>query len=160
MSLFWGCLAARWSVSVGLLPTFRTLSRVPCGMLRWCWAGGAIGHISWQRPMVVAGMRWMERMGGPARGKWKRRKRGNKGRKPRGKKAKEVWVALKGRSGGSGMVSSPWVSINSCLGVGLCALCFSSYCLGIPVGTLPAPMLGSHHRPNHSDQRQRGTSAG
>lgn len=122
---------------------------------------GAIGHISWQRPMVVAGMRWMERMGGPARGKWKRRKRGNKGRKPRGKKAKEVWVALKGRSGGSGMVSSPWVSINSCLGVGLCALCFSSYCLGIPVGTLPAPMLGSHHHPNHSDlQRQRGTSAG
>lgn len=158
MSLFWGCLAARWSVSVGLLPTFRTLARVPCGMLRWCCAG-AIGHISWQRPMVVAGMRWMERMGGPARGKWKRRKRGNKGRKPRGKKAKEVWVALKGRSGGSGMVSSPWVSINSCLGVGLCALCFSSYCLGIPVGTLPAPMLGSHHHPSHSDlQRQRGTS--
>lgn len=91
----------------------------------------------------------------------KKRKRGNKRRKPRGKKAKEVWVASKGRSGGSGMMSSPWVSINSCLGVALCALCFSSYCLGIPVGTLPAPMLGSHHRPNHSDlQRQRGTSAG
>lgn len=67
---------------------------------------------------------------------------------------------IKGQEWGMGMVSSPWVSINSCLGVGLCALCFSSYCLGIPVGTLPAPMLGSHHRPNHSDQRQRGTSAG
>lgn len=67
---------------------------------------------------------------------------------------------IRGQEWGSGMVSSPWVSINSCQGVGLCALCFSSYCLGIPVGTLPAPMLGSHHRPNHSDQRQRGTSAG
>lgn len=44
MSLFWGCLAARWSVSVGLLPTFRTLSRVPCGMLRWCCAGGNRAH--------------------------------------------------------------------------------------------------------------------
>lgn len=77
-----------------------------------------------------------------------------------GRKPKKFGWHLKGRSGGSGMVSSPWVSINSCLGVGLCALCFSSYCLGIPVGTLPAPMLGSHHHPNHSDQRQRGTSAG
>lgn len=80
MSLFWGCLAARWSVSVGLLPTFRTLSRVPCGMLRWCCAG-AIGHFSWQRPMVVAGMRWMERMGGPARGKWKKKKEKRKQKK-------------------------------------------------------------------------------
>lgn len=67
---------------------------------------------------------------------------------------------IRGQEWGSGMVSSPSVSINSCLGVGLCALCFSSYCLGIPVGTLPAPMLGYHHHPNHSDQTQRGTSAG
>lgn len=104
-----------------------------------------------------------ERISGPARGEWKRRIRGNERRKPRGKKAKEGWVASKGRSGGGGgqgIVSSPWVSINSCLGVGLCALCFSSYCLGIPVGTLPAPMLRSRHHPNRSDQRQRGTSAG
>lgn len=48
--------------------------------------------------MVVSGMRWMDSMGRPARGKWKRRKKGNKGRKPRGKKAKGGWVASKGRS--------------------------------------------------------------
>lgn len=140
-----------------------TLSRVPCGMLRWCCAGGNRAHQLAETSVVVAGMRWMERISGPARGEWKRRIKGNERRKPRGKKAKEGWVASKGRSGGGGgqgIVSSPWVSINSCLGVGLCALCFSSYCLGIPVGTLPAPMLRSRHHPNRSDQRQRGTSAG
>lgn len=57
------------------------------------------------------------------------------------------------------MVSSYWISINSCLvAVDLCARHFSSYCLGVLVGTLPAPaaMPGSHHHPSHSDQRQRG----
>lgn len=99
--------------------------------------------------------------GGSARGKWGRGKRKERGKKARGKKAKEGGSAPEGRSGGGWeMVSSLWVSINSCLGVDLCALCFSSYCLGIPVGTLPAPMLGSHHHPSHSDlQTQRGTSA-
>lgn len=115
--------------------------------------GGNRAHQLAETSVVVAGMRWMERISGPARGEWKRI-RGNERRKPKGKKAKEGWVASKGRSGGDGgqgIVSSPWVSINSCLGVGLCALCFSSYCLGIPVGTLPAPMLRSRHHPNRSD---------
>ena len=92
------------------------------------------------------------RRGGPARGKWGGAKEAERRKKARGKKAKEGGVAPEGRSGGDWeMVSSLWVSINSCLGVGLCALCFSSYCLGIPVGTLPAPRLGSHHHPSHSD---------
>lgn len=61
-------------------------------------------------------------------------------------------MAPEGRSGrGWEMVSSLWVAINSCLGVDLCALYFSSYCLGIPVVTLPAPMLGFHHHPSRSD---------
>lgn len=145
-----------------LSPTLGTLSRVPCGILRWCCAGGK-QSTSAGRDQCGGGRDEMDgwsALSGPARGKWKRI-RGNERRKPRGKKAKEGWVASKGRSGGcQGIVSSPWVSINSCLGVGLCALCFSSYCLGIPVGTLPAPMLRSRHHPNRSDQRQRGTSAG
>lgn len=98
--------------------------------------------------------------GGPARGKWGGAKEAERRKKARWEKAKEGGVAPEGRSGRDWeMVSSLWVSINSCLGVGLCALCFSSYCLGIPVGTLPAPRLGSHHHPSHSDQRRRGTSA-
>lgn len=98
---------------------------------------------------------------GPQEGSGEEEKEKRKGRRKtaRRKKAKGE-VAPEGRSdGGWEMVSSLWVSINSCLGVDLCALCFSSYCLGILVGTLPAPMLGSHRHPSHSDQRQRGTSA-
>lgn len=92
------------------------------------------------------------RRGRPARGKWEGAKGGERGKKARGKKAKEGGAAPEGRSGGGWeVVSSLWVSINSCLGVDLCALCFSSYCLGIPVATLPAPMLGSHHHPSRSD---------
>lgn len=97
-----------------------------------------------------------------ARGNWGGEQGREKGKEEEGKreKAKEDGVAPEGRSGGSWeMVSSLWVSINSCLGVDLCALCFSSYCLGILVGTLPAPKLGSHHHPSRSDQRRRGTSA-
>lgn len=112
-----------------LLPTFGTLSRVPYGMLRWCCARGN-GNIGWQRLVVVARMRWMECLGGSARGK---RKRGNQGIQEERK-----FRDIKGRSGGWGMVFSPWVSISSCLRVGLCALGLSSYCLAIPVRALPA----------------------
>lgn len=95
---------------------------------------------------------------GSARGKWGGG-RGKRGRRQEGRKPKKAGWHRRAGVGGFGDGSSPWVSISSCPGVGLCALCFSSYCLGIPVGTLPAPKLGSHHHPSHSDQRQRGTSA-
>lgn len=143
-----------------LSPTFGTLARVPCGMQGW-FCAGATGHVGWQRRVAVAAMRGVQGWAGHrAVGRMERGERGEKGKEARGKKAKEGRVALEGRKGYWEMVFSPQVSINSCLGVGLCALCFSSYCLGIPVGTQPAPTLGSHHHPSHSDlQRQRGTSA-
>ena len=93
------------------------------------------------------------RRGGLARGKWGGVKGGERGKKEEGKReeSQRRWGGTRGQEcEGWEMVSSLWVSINSCLGVGLCALCFSSYCLGIPVGTLPAPTLGSHHHPSRS----------
>lgn len=120
---------------------------------------GATGHVSWQRQVVVAAMRRSARIGQPeGSGEYRRRERGKNGRRQQGRKPKKVGWHQRAGVGDWEMVSSPWVSINSCLGVGLCALCFSSYCLGIPVGTLPAPMLGSHRHPSHSDQRRKGTS--
>lgn len=68
------------------------------------------------------------------------------------KKAKERESGTRGQRGGVWeMGLQSLVTINSCLEVALCAFCFSSYCLGIPVGTLPALMLGSHHHPSRSD---------
>lgn len=162
MSLLGGCLAASWFVSVCLSPTFGTLARVPCGMQGWCCAGGNRARQLAKRQVmvVVAAMRGGAKVG-QQEGSGEEEKEGRKGRRKtaRGKEAKGE-VAPEGRSGGGWeMVSSLWVSINSCLGVDLCALCFSSYCLGILVGTLPAPMLGSRRRPSRSDQRRRGTSA-
>lgn len=68
-----------------LLPSFGALSRVPGGMLTWCGAGGN-KDISWQRPELAAGVRWVEHMGGPVRAKWKRQN--EEERKPRRKEAK------------------------------------------------------------------------
>lgn len=96
---------------------------------------------------------------GPARGRWGGEE-AREGRKTARRKKARGEAAPEGRSGGVGRrVSSLWVSINSCLAADLCALCFSSYCLGIPVGTLPAPKPGSRRHPSRSGQRQRGTSA-
>lgn len=160
MSLLRGCLAASWFVCVPL-----AYLRHPCPSPLWN-AGmvlcrGQQGTSAGEETGDGGGgSDERGRRGGPARGKWGGAEGGGKGKKARGKKAKEGGAAPEGRSGGGWeMVSSLWVSINSCLGVDLCALCFSSYCLGIPVGILPAPMLGSHHHPSRSDQRQRGTSA-
>lgn len=163
MSLLKGCLAASSFVSVCLSPTFGTFAQVPCGMQGWCCARGNRARQLAKRQVmvVVAAMRRGTGMG-QQEGSREENKEGREGRrkKARRKKAKEGWVALEGRSGRDWeMVSSLWVSINSCLGVDLCVLCFSSYCLGILVGTLPAPMLGSHHHPSHSDQRRKETSA-
>lgn len=148
-------------LSVCLSPTFGTLSRVPRGMLRWCCAGGNRAHqladtSGGGRDEMDGAHEWASQREVEKKEKRKQRKEAKRGESQR----RLVGWHQRAGVGGQGMVSSPWVSINSCLGVGLCALCFSSYCLGIPVGTLPAPMLGFHHHPNHSDQRQRGTSAG
>lgn len=156
MSEYLSSGAARWSISVCLSPTFGTLSRVPCGMLRRCCAGGNRAH-----QLADGGRDEMDGAQGWASQREVEKKENRKQRKEAKREESQRRLGgIKGRSGGRGMLSSPWVSINFCLGVDLCALCFSSYCLSIPVGILPAPMLGSHHHPNHSDQRQRGTSAG
>lgn len=160
LSLFSGAAWLPHGLSLCLSPTFGTLFRVPCGMLRWCCAGGQQGT-SAGRDQCGGGR---DEMDGAHR--WASQREVEKEKRKRTEEAKREESqrrlgGIKGQEwGGQGIVSSPWVSINSCLGVGLCALCFSSYCLGIPVGTLPAPMLRSRHHPNRSDQRQRGTSAG
>lgn len=103
--------------------------------------------------VVVAAMRGGAGVGQPeGSGEEEKERREGRRKKAKGKKATEGGVAPEGRSGeGWEAVSSLWVSISSCLGVGLCALCFSSYCLGIPVGTRPAPMRGSHRHPSRSN---------
>lgn len=100
---------------------------------------------------AAAAMRGAGRRGG---GRRREGRKTQEGRKP------EVRRRRRAGAWGWEMVSSLWVSISSCRAAGLCALCFSSYCLGIPVGTLPAPKPGSRRHPSRSAQRQRGTSAG
>ena len=152
MSLLGNCLAASWFVSVCLLPTFGTLARVPCGMQGWCCAEGNRARQLAKRQvmMVVAAMRGGRGVG-QQEGSGKEEKEGRKGRRQEGESQRR-WGGTGGQEWwelGDGLQSL--VSINSCLGVDLCALCFSSYCLGILVGTLPAPKLGFHHHPSRSD---------
>lgn len=101
MSLFWGCLAARWSVSVCLSPTFGTLSRVPCGMLRWCCAGGNRAHQLAEssgggRVEIDGAHGWARQRKVEKKEKRKQRKEAKREESQRGQ------MASKGKSGESG----------------------------------------------------------